>query len=124
MQAEENRHRQDGTQHRSRRWDQAHCTADTCSKSTSREQAKIRGRGSLQELGCLAANDPRFEAPYSFENLVIDDAVLVVVWSWNEVFNRRQEVREAPAHDYKVYIDELVDGMNQWRHCMLVGPGD
>lgn len=38
-------------------------------------------------MRCLATKDPKFEAPDNFENLVIDDAVLIVVWSENAVFS-------------------------------------
>lgn len=52
--------------------------AETCSKFPTREKEKIRTRDPLRELGCLAANDPKFEAPYSLENTAFGDAVLIV----------------------------------------------
>lgn len=70
---------------------------------------KNRSRAPLRELGCLAANGPKFEPPFSFESNVINDVVLTVVWSGNEVFNNRGEVREVPAGDYKSHIDSLLN---------------
>lgn len=39
------------------------------------------------ELGCVATNDPKFGMPRDFEISDMYDAVLVVVWRGNEVFN-------------------------------------
>lgn len=96
--------------------------AETCAKFTTQERGKIGRRNPPRELRCLAENDPMIEAPYSFENVVIGEAALVVVWSGNEVFNGKGEVRAGGR--VKTHVDNLVSCMQQWRHCMLVGPGD
>lgn len=70
---------------------------DTCSKFTTKEHRHIGIRNSPREMGCLATNGLKFEAPHNFENLVIDDAVLIVMWSGNEAFNGKGDVRDVPA---------------------------
>lgn len=97
-----------------------------------KEQEKIKHRAPLREKGCLAANDPMFEHWTSFLSRVIDDAGLFVVWSGNKVFvvwsgnqvsDNRREVRNTPIADYNVHIDRFVNCMQQWGHCLVIGPG-
>lgn len=98
--------------------------AEMCSNCTTKEREKIRSRGPLRELGWFAASDPKLQAPYRFDTNFIEDAVLIVVWRWNEVFNNRGEVREAPPNDCKRHIVSLVSCMQQWTHCIVTGPRD
>lgn len=58
--------------------------------------------------------------PHAFEDLVIDEAVLVVVWSGNEAFDQKGSVRDGPVWDYKTHIGDLVRYMQRWRHCILI----
>lgn len=68
-------------------------------------------------MGCVATNDPnpKFEMPREFDDLVIDEAVLVVVWRGNEASGKEEEVRDKPVPEYKDPIDSVVKYMQRWR---------
>lgn len=71
------------------------------------EREKSKSRAPLRDHGCLAANDPRFERLPSFESSIIGDAILIVVWSGNEIFNAEGEVREPPIANSNSHADRL-----------------
>lgn len=51
------------------------------------------------------------------------ESVLVVLWSEDEVFNRKWDVRDKLVPEYNNHIDHLVKFMQRWRYCILIGPG-
>lgn len=71
--------------------------AETCASFTMKEQEHVKQRSLLREHGCHAANDPKFEQSPSFDARVAGDAVQIVVWSGNEVFNKKTRFASRPS---------------------------
>lgn len=67
-----------------------------------------------------------YKIPHDVEGVVIDEAVLGVVWSGNEAFNRKGDVRDKTGPEYKAkdHVAHLVKFMERWRHCIFISPGD
>lgn len=46
-------------------------------------------------------HDPEYEIPHSFEDVVIDDTLSVIVWIGNEASTKQGEVRDEASPTYK-----------------------
>lgn len=46
------------------------------------------------------------------------------MWSGNEGFPKHGEVCDKLSPTYKGEASHLVKIVQQWRHCILIGPGD
>lgn len=93
----------------------------TCHEPLYEEYRRPNGKDPPTELGCLARDDPKLEMPQEY--LVIEEAVLVVVWSGIEVFNKKVDVLDKAVPEYKDRIDGLVKYIQRWRHYSLVALG-
>lgn len=54
---------------------------------------------------------------YNFEVLVVDEVVLVVLWSGHEAFDKKGHIRDGPVWDHKALIDDLARYMQ--RHATM-----
>lgn len=56
---------------------------------TQKELFSCSDKAPPNEVGCIAANDPEFEIPHDFEDVVIDDAVSIIMWSGTMGFTKQ-----------------------------------
>lgn len=52
-------------------------------------------------MGCVVTNGREYEIPYGFEDLVVDGAVLIIVWSGHDALTKQGEVRDKVSPTYK-----------------------